>query len=173
MRGFQCLLLCVLLYSASVEVFGQLPACENDEDCPDNATCEDDGDGNLECVCEEGFDEVDVPGLTVGGSAVTVCVDLGVCSPLDNEVDDCENGQCVIFQTDFGTYEAACLCDDGYYGELCDKLTTTTTTTMPTTTTTGTTKRSGYGFLIPVVGGGVLLLALLAGGAAAAASSSG
>lgn len=47
-------------------------------------------------------------------------VDLGVCSPLDNEVDDCENGQCVLFQNDFGIYEAACQCDLGYYGELCD-----------------------------------------------------
>uniref|UniRef100_A0A8W8LSE0 EGF-like domain-containing protein n=1 Tax=Magallana gigas TaxID=29159 RepID=A0A8W8LSE0_MAGGI len=114
MRGFQCLLLCVLLYSASVEVFGQLPACTGNADCPDNATCEDDGGGNLECVCEEGFDESD-SGVTVGGTALTVCVDLGVCSPLDN-VDDCGNGQCVIYENEFGIFEAACLCNDGYYG---------------------------------------------------------
>lgn len=42
-------------------------------------------------------------------------VDLGVCSPLDN-VDDCGNGQCVIYENEFGIFEAACLCNDGYYG---------------------------------------------------------
>ncbi|XP_052679843.1 delta-like protein B [Crassostrea angulata] len=174
MRGFQCLLLCVLLYSASVEVFGQLPECTDNGDCPDNATCEDDDNSNLKCVCEEGFDEID-SGVTVGGTALTVCVDLGVCSPLDNEVDDCgENGQCKIFQNEFGIVEAACICDEGYYGEKCDKL-ITTTTTMPTTTT-GTTKRSGYGALFPFIGGGaffIVILILLAGGAAALASSTG
>ncbi|XP_052679842.1 slit homolog 3 protein-like [Crassostrea angulata] len=174
MRGFQCLLLCVLLYSASVDAFSVCADTDDDASCPDNATCEDeDADNTFECECEDGFDEIDVPGLTVGGSAVTICVDLGVCSPLDNDVDDCKNGQCVIFQNDFGIYEAACKCDKGYYGEKCDKLITTTTTTMPTTATTGTTKRSGYGPLIPIIGGGALLLVLLAGGAAALASSSG
>uniref|UniRef100_A0A8W8LMR2 EGF-like domain-containing protein n=1 Tax=Magallana gigas TaxID=29159 RepID=A0A8W8LMR2_MAGGI len=72
MRGFQCLLFCVLLYSASVEVFGQLE-CEEDGDCPDNATCED-VEGEDLCVCGADFDAVDVPGLTIGGTAVTVCI---------------------------------------------------------------------------------------------------
>lgn len=74
MRGFQCLLFCVLLYSASVEVFGQLE-CDEDGDCPDNATCED-VDGEDLCVCGADFDAVDVPGLTIGGTAVTVCIGM-------------------------------------------------------------------------------------------------
>nr|XP_034307574.1 protein crumbs homolog 1-like [Crassostrea gigas] len=172
MRGFQCLLFCVLLYSASVEVFGQLE-CDEDGDCPDNATCED-VDGEDLCVCGADFDAVDVPGLTIGGTAVTVCIDLGVCSPLDNEVDDCGvNGQCVIFQNEYGLYEAACKCVDGYYGELCDTRIPYTRMTTTSTATTSTTKRSGIGPIIPLIGGGALLLALLAGGAAALASSSG
>ncbi|XP_065938647.1 EGF-like repeat and discoidin I-like domain-containing protein 3 [Magallana gigas] len=172
MRGFQCLLLCVLLYSASVDAFGECDSADDDGSCPDNATCEDeDEDETFECECKDGFDEID-SSVTVGGTALTICVDLGVCSPLDNEVDDCgKNGTCKIFQNEFGIVEAACICDKGYYGEKCDKL--ITTTTMPTTPTTGTTKRSGYGPLIPIIGGGALLLALLAGGAAAVASSSG
>ncbi|XP_052679845.1 slit homolog 3 protein-like [Crassostrea angulata] len=179
MRGFQCLLLCVLLYSASVDAFGTCKDINDDASCPDNATCEDeDSDAKFECECKDGFDEIDVPGLTAGGTAVTVCVDLGVCSPLDN-VDDCGNGQCVIIKDEHGIYKAICKCDEGYYGEKCDKLTTTTTTTtttMPTTTTTGTTKRSGYGALFPFIGGGaffIVILILLAGGAAALASSTG
>ncbi|XP_052680734.1 uncharacterized protein LOC128161487 [Crassostrea angulata] len=175
MRGFQCLLLCVLLYSASVDAFGVCTDADDDASCPDNATCEDeDADNTFECECEDGFDEIDVPGLTIGGEAVTVCVDLGVCSPLDNEVGDCgENGECAIFQNDFGIFEAACICDEGYYGEKCDKQMPLTRMTTTSTATTGTTKRSGYGVLIPLIGGGAFLLVLLAGGAAALASSTG
>eukprot|EP00105_Crassostrea_gigas_P025100 XP_011445564.1 PREDICTED: transmembrane matrix receptor MUP-4-like [Crassostrea gigas] len=119
MRGFQCLLLCVLLYSASVDAFGDCEGADDDGSCPDNATCEDeDADETFECECKDGFDEID-SGLTVGGTAVTVCVDLGVCSPLDN-VDDCGNGQCVIIKDEHGIYKAICKCDEGYYGEKCD-----------------------------------------------------
>ncbi|XP_065938645.1 transmembrane matrix receptor MUP-4-like [Magallana gigas] len=173
MRGFQCLLLCVLLYSASVDAFGTCVDGDDDGSCPDNATCEDeDADETFECECKDGFDEID-SGVTVGGTALTVCVDLGVCSPLDN-VDDCGNGQCVIFQNEFGIYEAACKCDKGYYGEKCDKLMPPTTMYITTTTpTTGTTKRSGYGAIFPFIGGGALLLVLLAVVAAVLASISG
>ena len=77
MRGFQCLLLCVLLYSASVDAFGDCDDADDDGSCPDNATCEDeDADNTFECECEDGFDEIDVPGLTIGGEAVTVCVGM-------------------------------------------------------------------------------------------------
>nr|XP_034305587.1 EGF-like repeat and discoidin I-like domain-containing protein 3 [Crassostrea gigas] len=144
MLGFQCLLLCVLLYSASVDAFG---VCSDDEGCPDYATCEDgDADNTFECECEDGFFEIDVPGLTIGGNAVTVCVDLGVCSPFDNVVDDCMNGQCVLYKDRYESYQAVCKCDNGYYGVKCDS----------------TTQQSGSG----IIRGGVVLLTLLAGGAA-------
>lgn len=68
MLGFQCLLLCTVLYSATVDAFGE---CDDDGSCPDNATCEDD-----QCECKDGFDEIDVPGLTIGGTPMTVCVGM-------------------------------------------------------------------------------------------------
>nr|XP_034312899.1 delta-like protein C [Crassostrea gigas] len=121
MRGFQCLLLCALLYLASVDAFGICVGEADDGSCPDNATCEDENnDHSFECECKEGFDEIDVPGLTIDSKAVTVCVDLGSCSPLDNKVDDCVNGQCVIYQNQYGIYKTACKCDMGFYGEKCD-----------------------------------------------------
>lgn len=51
MRGFQCLLLCALIYSVSVDAFGN---CDEDGDCPDNAECDDTGN----CECKEDFDEI-------------------------------------------------------------------------------------------------------------------
>lgn len=48
-------------------------------------------------------------------------LDLGICSPFDNEVDDCgENGQCAIIQDKHGMYKAVCKCKYGYYGKFCD-----------------------------------------------------
>eukprot|EP00105_Crassostrea_gigas_P036744 XP_019920892.1 PREDICTED: uncharacterized protein LOC105323606 [Crassostrea gigas] len=74
MRGFQCLILCVLLYSASVDAFGTCADANDVDSCPENATCEDENaDSTFECECEDGFDEVDVP---IGGTAVTFCDEL-------------------------------------------------------------------------------------------------
>lgn len=79
MRGFQCLLLCALLYLASVDAFGICVGEADDESCPDNATCEDENnDHSFECECKEGFDEIDVPGLTIDSKAVTVCVGMKI-----------------------------------------------------------------------------------------------
>ncbi|XP_034305526.2 slit homolog 2 protein-like [Magallana gigas] len=143
MLGFQCLLLCTVLYSATVDAFGE---CDDDGSCPDNATCEGDTSGGSQCECKDGFDEIDVPGLTIGGTPMTVCVDFGVCSPFDNFVDDCLNGQCVLYKDRYESYQAECKCDNGYFGEKCDRL----------------IQQSGSG----IIRGGVVLLSLLAGGAA-------
>lgn len=79
MRGFQCLLLCALLYLASVDTFGICVGEADDGSCPDNATCEDENnDHSFECECKEGFDEIDVPGLTIDSKAVTVCVGMKI-----------------------------------------------------------------------------------------------
>lgn len=80
-RGFQCLLLCAILYSASasVDAFGTCNDAEDDASCPDDTECvevipEKESTGaDLGCRCEEGFDEIDVPGVTKDGQAVTVC----------------------------------------------------------------------------------------------------
>lgn len=81
MRGFKCILLCVLLHSVSVDAFYSCQNATNDDACPDNAVCEDRGGSymytNFECRCEEGFVEIDLPGLTRGGSAATVCIGIG------------------------------------------------------------------------------------------------
>nr|XP_011450040.2 uncharacterized protein LOC105344105 [Crassostrea gigas] len=179
MRGFQCIVLCALLYTVSVDAaFG---SCHGDDgNCPDNAECigdvsddddddDDNGDGDTsECECKEGFDEIDLPGITIDGQAATVCIDLGICSPFDNEVDDCgENGQCAIIQDKHGIYKAVCKCKYGYFGKFCDEVIKTTLTPY---STTGTTKKPKPWILL---GGGAILLAVLLGGAAVAASSSG
>ncbi|XP_034306175.2 uncharacterized protein [Magallana gigas] len=165
MRGIQCFVFCALLYSIQVDAFG---SCDVDGDCPDNAECNDGGGhggGSSECECKEGFDEIDLPDITIDGKAATVCIDLGICSPFDNEVDDCgENGQCVIIQDKHGMYKAVCKCKYGYYGKFCD----VTKTTSTPYSTTGTTKKPKPWILF---GGGAILLAVLAGGAAVAASS--
>lgn len=91
MRIFQCVLLCSFLHLVSVNAFG---SCENAEDqgaCPDNAACVS-LDGFFQCQCEEGFDEMDLPDITREGQAATVCIDLGYCSPFDNNEVDCQNG---------------------------------------------------------------------------------
>uniref|UniRef100_K1PZ16 Uncharacterized protein n=1 Tax=Magallana gigas TaxID=29159 RepID=K1PZ16_MAGGI len=88
---------------------------------------------------QEGFDEIDLPDITIDGQAATVCIDLGICSPFDNEVDDCgENGQCVIIQDKHGIYKAVCKCKYGYFGKFCDEVIKTTSTPY---STTGTTKK--------------------------------
>ncbi|XP_052676313.1 uncharacterized protein LOC128157745 [Crassostrea angulata] len=171
MRGFQCIVLCALLYTVSVDAaFGN---CDIDSNCPDNAECNDVCNGGCEgglyeCECKKGFDEIDLPDITIDGKAATVCIDLGICSPFDNEVDDCgENGQCVIIQDKHGIYKAVCKCAYGYYGKFCDEVIKTTSTPY---STTGTTKKPEPWILL---GGGAILLAVLLGGAAVAASSSG
>lgn len=81
MRGFKCtcILLCVLLHSVSVDAFNSCKNATDDDACPDNAVCEDRGRSfsYFECRCEEGFVEIDLPGLTRGGSAATVCIGMG------------------------------------------------------------------------------------------------
>ncbi|XP_052680935.1 uncharacterized protein LOC128161655 isoform X1 [Crassostrea angulata] len=171
MRGIQCFVFCALLYSFQVDAFS---SCDADGDCPDNAECDGSGDGIMgggdgggpsECECKEGFDEIDLPDITIDGKAATVCIDLGICSPFDNEVDDCgENGQCVIIRDKHGIYKAVCKCKYGYDGKFCD----VTKTTSTPYSTTGTTKKPKPWILF---GGGAILLAVLAGGAAVAASS--
>nr|XP_034306174.1 uncharacterized protein LOC117682530 isoform X2 [Crassostrea gigas] len=143
MRGIQCFVFCALLYSIQVDAFS---SCDADGDCPDNAECNGrggsgggDGGGSSECECKEGFDEIDLPDITIDGQAATVCIDLGICSPFDNEVDDCgENGQCVIIQDKHGIYKAVCKCKYGYFGKFCDEVIKTTSTPY---STTGTTKK--------------------------------
>lgn len=50
---------------------------DDDASCPHNSACEDvNEDTEFECKSEEGFDEVDVPGLTRDGHAATVCVGM-------------------------------------------------------------------------------------------------
>lgn len=69
MRGFQCLLLCALIYFVSVDAFGY---CDDDGDCPDNAECDDSNN----CACKEGFNEIDLPDITIDGQAPTVCIGM-------------------------------------------------------------------------------------------------
>ncbi|XP_052676255.1 uncharacterized protein LOC128157699 [Crassostrea angulata] len=161
MGGILCFVFCALLYTVSVDAaFGN---CDIDSNCPDNAQCD-----SPECECQEGFDEIDLPGITIDGQAATVCIDLGICSPFDNEVDDCgENGQCAIIQDEHGLYKAVCKCEYGYNGKFCDEVIKTTITPY---STAGTTKKPKPWILL---GGGAILLAVLAGGAAVAASSYG
>lgn len=47
-------------------------------------------------------------------------LDFGYCSPFDNKVDDCINGQCVVYPDQYGSYQSTCKCKDGFYGEKCD-----------------------------------------------------
>lgn len=64
---------------ASVDAFGICVGEADDGSCPDNATCEDENnDHSFECECKEGFDEIDVPGLTIDSKAVTVCVGMKI-----------------------------------------------------------------------------------------------
>lgn len=79
----QCIVLCALLFSISVDAFG---SCADDSDCPDNAECDNNGDDDddcesescepVECECKEGFDEIDLPKITIDGRAATVCVGM-------------------------------------------------------------------------------------------------
>lgn len=47
-------------------------------------------------------------------------VDLGYCSPFDNNEVDCQNGQCAIYKDQYGSFQTICRCKSGYYGEKCD-----------------------------------------------------
>lgn len=49
-----------------------------------------------------------------------IFLDFGYCSPFDNKVDDCINGQCVVYPDQYGSYQSTCKCKDGFYGEKCD-----------------------------------------------------
>lgn len=77
MRGFQCILLCALLNSIMVNAFYSCESATDDNSCPDNSACVDvDGGTRFECQCDEGFDVVDLPGLTMNGQAATVCIGM-------------------------------------------------------------------------------------------------
>lgn len=77
MRGFQCILLCALLNSIMVNAFYSCESATDGNSCPDNSACVDvDGDTRFECECNEGFDVVDLPGLTIDGQAATVCIGM-------------------------------------------------------------------------------------------------
>lgn len=77
MRGFQYILLCALLNSIMVNAFYSCESATDDNSCPDNSACVDvDGDTRFECECNEGFDVVDLPGLTMNGRAATVCIGM-------------------------------------------------------------------------------------------------
>lgn len=53
------------------------PFILDDDSCPDNSACVDvDGGTRFECQCDEGFDVVDLPGLTMNGQAATVCIGM-------------------------------------------------------------------------------------------------
>lgn len=124
MRGFKCILLCVLLHSVSVDAFYSCKNVTDDDACPDNSACVDVGLSRyFECKCDEGFHEIDLPGLTRDGRAATVCIDFGYCSQFDNKEDDCVNGQCVVYPDQYGSYQSTCKCKDGFYayGEKCDE----------------------------------------------------
>lgn len=48
-------------------------------------------------------------------------LDLGICSPFDNQVTDCgTNGQCVMYEDAYGVNSAHCKCKPGYTGIKCD-----------------------------------------------------
>lgn len=77
MRGFQYILLCALLNSIMVNAFYSCESATDDDSCPDNSACVDvDGGTRFECQCDEGFDVVDLPGLTMNGQAATVCIGM-------------------------------------------------------------------------------------------------
>lgn len=77
MRGFQYILLCALLNSIMVNAFYSCESATYGNSCPDNSACVDvDGDTRFECECNEGFDVVDLPGLTMNGRAATVCIGM-------------------------------------------------------------------------------------------------
>lgn len=77
MRGFKCILLCVLLHSVSVDAFYSCKNVTDDDACPDNSACVDVGLSRyFECKCDEGFHEIDLPGLTRDGQAATVCIGM-------------------------------------------------------------------------------------------------
>lgn len=47
-------------------------------------------------------------------------LDLGYCSPFDNNEIDCQNGQCAIYKDQYGSFQTTCRCKSGFYGEKCD-----------------------------------------------------
>lgn len=161
-------------YSFSVEEY--FKACKDSSNCPDNSECElipGVGCSTNKCKCNDGFDAVDLP-FQSDGQTVTVCADLGFCSPFDNFENDCGvNGQCTVIVDEYGRIRAACECYIGYYGPSCEETSpeTSPSTKMPVITTTK--KPGNIGAILPILGSGVLFLALIAGGAAALASTAG
>nr|XP_022296812.1 uncharacterized protein LOC111106429 [Crassostrea virginica] len=176
MRGLQWFLVSAIIcvsvkYSFAVEEY--FGVCTDDNDCPDYATCQT-VNAQKKCKCQAGYYAIDLP-VYSNSKALTVCRDLGICSPFDNLDTDCgTNGQCVMYEDAYGVYSAHCKCKPGYTGIKCD----IPVPVIPTPYTTGspnlTTRRPGnIGSLLPIIGGGALLLLLLAGGGAALASTSG
>lgn len=48
-------------------------------------------------------------------------LDLGPCTPFDNVKTDCgTNGECVVYEDDYGRVVTSCKCSSGYYGLNCD-----------------------------------------------------
>nr|XP_022312418.1 protein delta homolog 1-like [Crassostrea virginica] len=161
MSVLQILLLLIIAVrvNSDGETFG---ACTDDDDCPQNATCVEVGEGELECECEENFSPYDSP-VAVEGDAMVLCTPV-VCFPSDE--NPCSGkGECVV---EFGRY--VCRCYEGYYGETCEEPVTSTTTPKMTETTT---RRGGYGGLLAAAGAGLFAIVLLSAGAAALTSSSG
>eukprot|EP00105_Crassostrea_gigas_P000745 XP_011412669.1 PREDICTED: uncharacterized protein LOC105317656 [Crassostrea gigas] len=175
MQILQWVLLCVVgsiqvKYSFAVEEY--FKSCQDNSNCPDNSECEvipGIAEQVKKCKCNDGFDAVDLP-FQSDGQTVTICADLGFCSPFDNFENDCGvNGQCSVIVDEYERIRAACECYIGYYGPNCEE--TSPSTKMPVITTSK--KPGNIGAILPILGSGVLFLALLAGGAAALTSSAG
>lgn len=67
MQAFLCFLFCSCLCSVSVEAFGTCESATDNAACPDNSAC-------FECQCEDGFDMIDLPDITIEGGVATVCI---------------------------------------------------------------------------------------------------
>uniref|UniRef100_A0A8W8HXN7 EGF-like domain-containing protein n=1 Tax=Magallana gigas TaxID=29159 RepID=A0A8W8HXN7_MAGGI len=136
-------------YSFAVEEY--FKACQDNSNCPDNSECEPIsgvGCSTNKCKCNDGFDAVDLP-FQSDGQTVTVCADLGFCSPFDNFENDCGvNGQCTVIVDEYGRIRAACECYIGYYGPSCEE--TSPSTKMPVITTTK--KPGNIGAILPILG---------------------
>ena len=77
MRVLQILLLLIIAVrvNSDGETFGD---CTDDDDCPQNATCVEVGEGELECECEENFSPYDSP-VAVEGVAMVLCIRRYLC----------------------------------------------------------------------------------------------
>lgn len=74
MQAFQCFLFCSCLCSVSVEAFGTCESATDNAACPDNSACVNLSGESFECQCEDGFDMIDLPDITIEGGVATVCI---------------------------------------------------------------------------------------------------